>query len=65
MPHGHVEGEPLLDGVVALGGAVDRLGEVFLLAFGEESDMAEVDAHERGAGAVEAFGGAQDRAVAA
>src|SRR5699024_10004905 len=65
VPDGYVEGEALLDGVVALGGAVDSLGEVFSLALGEESHMPEVDAHEGRSGAVEAFGRAQDGPVAA
>src|SRR5699024_9180213 len=65
VPDGYVEGEALLDGVVALGGAGDRLGEVFPLALGEEAHMPEVDAHEGRSGAVEAFGRAQDGPVAA
>src|SRR5699024_709037 len=62
---GYVEGEALHDGVVALGGAVDRLGEVFPLALGEEAHMSEVDAHEGRSGAVEAIGRVQDGSIAA
>ena len=61
----HADGHALFDLVVAGEGARDRRGEVFALGLGEEPDVPEVDAEQRGVAAARDLGGAQDGAVAA
>ena len=61
----HLEGHPLLDGVVARDDALDGGVEVFALGLGEEADVAEVDPEQGHARAAGELGAAQDRAVAA
>src|SRR5699024_8141996 len=62
---GEVERHPFLDLVVPLGGAGDHVRHPVHLRLGEEADMAEVDAHQRGAAAADQLGGPQDGAVTA
>ena len=57
--------EPLLGGVAAVDDRVDGGLDVVGLGLGEEADVAEVDAQQRGAALAGQLGGAQDRAVAA
>jgi L-2-hydroxyglutarate oxidase LhgO len=60
-----VERHPLLDPVVAVDQAVDRLGEPVGLGLGQEAHVAEVHADERGARRADEPRGAQQRPVAA
>src|SRR5699024_5491936 len=60
---GEVQGHPLLDLVVPLGGAGDHVRHPVHLGLGEEADVAEVDADQRGAATADQLGAAQDGAV--
>ena len=60
-----LQGQPLLDRVLAALDRGQRLLDRLGLGLGEEADPAEVDAHERGVGVAGQLGGAQERAVTA
>ena len=61
----HVDGEPVLEGVVAADDRGDHGVEVVVLRLREEADVPEVDPQQRDARGVGDLGGPQDRAVAA
>jgi hypothetical protein len=46
-PDAHLQGHPLLDGVVPRDDALDRRPDVVGLGFGKESDAAEVHTEQR------------------
>ena len=63
--HGHVEREPVLDGVAPRHDRVDGRLEVLVLRLGQEPDVPEVHPQHRRTGAAGQLRGAQDGAVAA
>ena len=61
----HVQGHPLLDPVLPGEEVIHRLGEPVGLGLGEEADVTEVHADQRGARRAGQLGGTQQRPVAA
>ena len=65
QPDVHMGDHAFVDRIVVGGDPADRLVDLEAFEFGQEADMPHVHAENRHLGAVDEFGGAQNRAVAA